>query len=113
MALAALRATRETEAQQGTERLACIRGVPEHGERVGGTVFDGRSEVAIFPGDLPEDPHQALSRPSQHQAGGEDVRFVRFRPPRLSPPASSIEPAPWPHVRLDRALEFLIGDLLQ
>jgi predicted YcjX-like family ATPase len=113
MALAALRATRETEAQQGTERLACIRGVPERGERLGSTVFDGRSEVAIFPGDLPEDPQQALSRASQSPAGGESVRFVRFRPPRLSPTASTIEPAPWPHVRLDRALEFLIGDLLR
>jgi predicted YcjX-like family ATPase len=41
------------------------------------------------------------------------VRFVRFRPPRLTPPASAIEHAPWPHVRLDRAIEFLIGDLLR
>jgi predicted YcjX-like family ATPase len=113
LALAALRATREVESQQGAERLACIRGVPEQGERLGTTVFDGRREVAIFPGDLPEDPREALTAARQQQAGKEDVRFVRFRPPRLVAPAVMIEQAAWPHVRLDRALEFLIGDQLQ
>jgi hypothetical protein len=113
LALAALRATREAEAQQNGERLACIRGIPEHGEWLGKTTFDGRSEVAIFPGDLPEDPAEALRAAAAHRPGEEDVRFVRFRPPRLTPPASAIEHAPWPHVRLDRAIEFLIGDLLR
>jgi len=113
MAIAALRATRETAAQQGADRLACIRGIPEAGERIGDTVFDGRTEVVIFPGDLPEDPHAALAGAGEPRSGEENVRFVRFRPPRLTPPASAIEPAPWPHVRLDRALEFLIGDLLR
>ncbi len=56
MALAALRATREAEARQGRQRLPCIVGVPLPGERLGRKVFDGRTEAAVFPGDLPDDP---------------------------------------------------------
>src|SRR5262249_17082911 len=56
MALSALRATREAEARQGRQRLPCIVGVPLPGERLGRKVYDGRTEAAVFPGDLPEDP---------------------------------------------------------
>ena len=56
MAVAALRATREAEARSGWQRLPCIVGVPLPGERLGRQVFDGTTEAAIFPGDLPEDP---------------------------------------------------------
>jgi predicted YcjX-like family ATPase len=108
MALAALRATREAEARQGRERLPCIVGVPLPGERLGRRVFDGRTEAAIFPGDLPEDPAQLFTSRPADGAHEEDMRFVTFRPPRLAPEADAL-----PHVRLDRALEFLFGDLLQ
>ncbi|MCL4768180.1 MAG: YcjX family protein [Hyphomicrobiaceae bacterium] len=111
IALAALRATREVEAQQGGERLACIRGVPIAGEQVGGKLFDGSTEVALFPGDLPADPRQALA-PAGHELARR-VRFVRFRPPRLARGRGASDPEAWPHVRLDRALQFLIGDRLQ
>ena len=109
MALAALRATREGEARSGRQMLPVIIGTPLPGERVGSRVFDGRSEAGIFPGDLPEDP-AALRRP-----GGETyaVAFPRFQPPRLPLDANAGEPTPLPHIRLDRAIEFLIGDLLQ
>jgi predicted YcjX-like family ATPase len=105
-ALAALRATREAEARRGRERLPCIVGVPLPGERLGKKVFDGREEAAIFPGDLPEDPSRLLTAPAP-AAAEEDMRFITFRPPRLAPEAAAL-----PHVRLDRALEFLLGDLL-
>ena len=112
IALAAVRATREVEARQNGERLACIRGTPMPGEQVGSRRFDGRTEVALFPGDLPENPREALAH-----AGRDRVRFVRFRPPPLGPAASATEPhiwtQAWPHVRLDRALQFLIGDRLE
>ena len=115
IALAALRATREVEAQHNGERMACIRGVPMPGERVGDKGFDGSAEVALFPGDLPADPQQALSPTGQDLAG--QVRFVRFRPPRLAPsggtPQAQVWSQVWPHVRLDRALQFLIGDRLE
>ena len=60
MALAALRATREAEARSGRQRLPCIVGVPLPGERLGRKLFDGSTEAAVFPGDLPEDPASLL-----------------------------------------------------
>ena len=111
IAMAALRATREVEAQHRGERMACIRGVPLSGQKLGEQTFDGTSEVALFPGDLPADPHQLLL-PGADTAQSA-VQFIRFRPPRLARlPWVAGEPQPWPHVRLDRALQFLIGDRL-
>jgi predicted YcjX-like family ATPase len=111
MALAAVRATREAEARPrsgfGRERLPCIVGVPLPGERLGGKLFDGRTEAAVFPGDLPADPARLIDG-----AAVEAVHFPRFRPPRLEPAAASGEAAVLPHIRLDRALEFLLGDKL-
>jgi hypothetical protein len=40
-----------------------------------------------------------------------DVRFVRFRPPKLERTAEGLTLS-LPHIRLDRALEFLLGDRL-
>jgi len=40
-----------------------------------------------------------------------DYRFLRFRPPQLE--SAGAEPPSLPHIRLDRALQFLIGDRLQ
>jgi uncharacterized protein len=108
-ALAALRATREAEAKVGDELLACIIGVPEPGERVGNKVFNGREEAAVFPGDLPAKPADAL-KPGAAPAG---LHFVRFRPPRVLPPGPDGEMSALPHIRLDRALDFLLADWLQ
>jgi len=106
-ALAALRATREAEARSGGETLAVIRGTPLAGERIAGKAFDGTTEAAIFPGDLPADPATALTAAAPSNGS---VRIVRFRPPLLA--SGEAEPEAWPHVRLDRAIEFLIGDRL-
>jgi len=107
VALAAVRATREVEVTRGRETLACIAGVPIAGERLGEEVFDGSREAALFPGDLPRnaadlfDPALPL----------EPVKFLRFRPPRPQfTPGEGL--APVPHIRLDAALEFLLGDRL-
>ena len=40
-----------------------------------------------------------------------DFRFLRFRPPLLE--HEGAESPALPHIRLDRALQFLIGDKLQ
>jgi predicted YcjX-like family ATPase len=107
-ALAALRATHEAEAKVGNELLPCIVGVPMPGERIGGRTFNGREEAAVFPGDLPENPKDAL-KPDAAPAG---LNFVRFRPPRVLPPGPDGEVAALPHIRLDRALDFLLADWL-
>ncbi len=116
MAMAALRATREVEARDGDALLGCLKGVPMPGERVGARVFDGREEAVLFPGELPVDPARAVDTAGIAAASGgralPEAAFIRFRPPRLFPagPAGTVKPAP--HIRLDRALDFLIGDWL-
>ena len=109
-ALASVRATREAQAQQSTGALPCIIGTPLADERLGGRSFTGAEELAIFPGDLPEDPAVALSR-TWLASGQAPAHFVRFRPPKQSAPEFG-RSAVLPHIRLDRALNFLIGDKL-
>jgi len=105
-AMAAIRATREAEIVEHGERLPCIVGIPQAGERLGTEVFDGQREVAIFPGDLPDDPDQALAG---HSEGA--VRFIRFRPPVIDKSRWDLGPS-FPHIRLDRVLNFLLADYL-
>ncbi len=105
IALAAVRATREAEIRQGGETLEAIIGVPEKGETIGGHTFDGVVEAAVFPGELPADPMSIFEGESiALPEADSDWRFVRFRPPIVA----RGEPAP--QIRLDRALQFLIGD---
>src|ERR1700710_3082704 len=56
VALAAVRATREAQVQRGRDKLPSILGTPAAGEMANGEAFDGNTEVATFPGDLPIDP---------------------------------------------------------
>ncbi len=107
IALAAIRATREAQIRQGGETLDAIIGVPEAGETIGGQVFNGVAEAAVFPGELPADPNSifegdAIALPE----ADNNWRFVRFRPPLAA------RGVPAPQIRLDRALQFLIGDRL-
>ncbi len=113
LAIAALRATREAEVRSGSEELACIIGTPLPGETIDGRVFDGRTEVAIFPGDLPEDPARAIESLQMTKPDERQIDVIRFRPPRLPLAASDGQPVAMPHIRLDRALEFLLGDQLR
>ncbi len=107
IALAAVRATREAEIRQHGEVLNAIIGTPEKGETIGGETFDGVAEAAVFPGELPADPSaifagDAIALPE----ADNDWRFVRFRPPVVQ------RGQPAPQIRLDRALQFLIGNRL-
>ena len=117
VALAAVRATREAQVTRGRESLPSILGTPIAGEKADGEVFDGNTEVATFPGELPEDPQAlfegetAFSGLANGQGKGTDFRFLRFRPPRLTPESENA--VSLPHIRLDRALQFLIGDRLE
>jgi predicted YcjX-like family ATPase len=107
LALASVRATREASVTSAGETLPSIIGTPLPGEKVDGRAFDGNSDVAIFPGDLPKDV-DTVFRPLGPPT---DVRFVRFRPPKLERTAEGLTLS-LPHIRLDRALEFLLGDKL-
>ena len=112
LALASLRATREAEAKSGRQRLPCIVGVPLPGERLGAKVFDGKAEAAVFPGDLPDDPASLLAPSGRVALAADSVHFLKFRPPRVSMESPSGEEPALPHIRLDRAIEFLLGDRL-
>jgi predicted YcjX-like family ATPase len=117
VALAAVRATREAQMQRGREKLPSILGTPASGETANHETFDGETEVATFPGDLPADPQElfnsdnAFSGLTAAAAEKADFRFLRFRPPLLERDGAD-EPV-LPHIRLDRALQFLLGDRLQ
>jgi uncharacterized protein len=100
-AISAIRATREATVTQKGEVLACIAGFPQKGESIAKKQFDGKTEAAVFTGDLPGDPQSALNGELEGA-----LKFVRFRPPVL-------KDATFAHIRLDRALEFLIGDKFQ
>jgi hypothetical protein len=116
--LAAVRATREVSVNRGGEKLPAIAGVPMAGETVGGETYDGETEIALFPGDLPDDAEAifldapAGSEASARAAEALALRFLRFRPPRLERTAEGITLS-LPHIRLDQTLQFLIGDKLR
>ena len=107
IAMAAVRATREGTIEHEGERLPVIVGTPAKGEEIDGRTFDGETETAVFPGDLPADPATILDP----DRDGAELRFVRFRPPRLQRTMEG-QPLSLPHIRLDRALQFLLGDRL-
>ncbi len=95
MSLAGLRATVEEQ----------VDGLP----MVRGRLADGRV-AAMYPGELPGDPARLLSPARQGAERWLDADFalMGFQPARLS-----LRPGEGPpHIRLDRAAEFLIGDKL-
>ena len=114
MPLAAVRATREVNVERRGETLPAIAGVPLPGERIGNEVYDGETEIALFPGDLPADL-DSVFEPTSDPADRADalaLRFLRFRPPRLERTAEGLALS-LPHIRLDQALQYLIGDKLR
>jgi uncharacterized protein len=111
MALAALRSTREAQARFRGQLLPCIVGVPLPGETLGRKVFDGKAEAVVFPGDLPLDA-QTLLNGAGVGARPASVHFLRFRPPRVTLESPSGDAPALAHIRLDRAMDFLLGDKL-
>jgi predicted YcjX-like family ATPase len=111
VALAAVRATHEAMVARGRDKLPAITGTPLAGERLGVDTFDGETEIAAFPGDLPEDPAALFKNfTGLTKADETDYRFLRFRPPRAERGPTGTPTLP--HIRLDRALQFLLGDRL-
>eukprot|EP00752_Nemacystus_decipiens_P019417 g17473.t1 len=79
LALASVRSTREAQARQNGHVIKAVAGVPMEGESIDGEVFDGKREVAIFPGNLPTNPASLLRADTTI----DPIRFVKFRPPKL------------------------------
>lgn len=107
LAIAAIRATREGTIKDNGETLHTIIGTPEKGQVLGETTYDGNTEIALFPGDLPQNP-DSLFKTSQSTP---HLNFLRFLPPQDHARTGTGDPI-LPHIRLDRALDFLIGDRL-
>ena len=112
LAMAAVRATREATVRQDGDDLPVIVGTPLEGERIADELFDGIRKTAIFPGDLPTNPDsffEAVDSPTEPLM--PEINIVRFRPPLIEENAEGVKLS-LPHIRLDRALQYLLGDRL-
>lgn len=97
MSIASLRSTTEEMIHEDGEDLPAVRG----------TLMDGR-RAAFYPGELPANPSELLV-PAQRGAARwleGDYAIMDFAPaPNTMRPGDGP-----PHIRIDRAAEFLIGD---
>jgi len=101
MAIASLRATVEEEREHDGDILHCVRGA----------LLETGRQAALYPGELPEDP-TVLLEPAR--AGAEDwldadYNIMNFAPARLTLKSGDGPP----HIRLDKAADFLLGDRLR
>ncbi|NUB17153.1 YcjX family protein, partial [Azospirillum brasilense] len=92
MAIAALKSTETVVTEHEGRQLRCVRGVPLGRDR----------PTVLFPGEIPED---ADFPPGQERP----YNFMAFQPPAdLAREARGL-----PHIRLDQAMQFLLGDYLE
>ncbi|MEO1017692.1 MAG: YcjX family protein [Pseudomonadota bacterium] len=90
LALAALRSTDVVRTEHDGQMLSCVRG----------RLRDEDRETILFPGEVPPE----LPEPQDWLSGR--FRFREFAPRRLVPGKKA------QHIRLDQAIEYLIGDKL-
>ncbi len=90
LALAALRATDTVRTEHQGQQLSCVRG----------RLKDEDRETVLFPGEIPGD------LPDDEDWRSGRFRFREFGPRRL------VAGQKGQHLRLDQAIEFLIGDKL-
>jgi uncharacterized protein len=98
MAIASVRATVEETRLHAGHELGLVRG----------RLADGR-QAAFHPGDLPGNPDLLLS-PARDGSGA--WLAGEYASMRFAPPLPGVEAGGLPHIRLDRAAEFLLGDRL-
>jgi uncharacterized protein len=100
LSLASLRATVEERVARDGVEVPAVRG----------TLLSTGKPALMYPGALPVDPARLLS-PAREGAEAwldADYHLMSFAPAKLS-----LKPGEGPpHIRLDRAVEFLIGDAL-
>jgi len=100
MSMAALRTTTEDRIEQGGRTLDVVRG----------TLAASGKRAAFYPGRLPDDPSRLLNPARQ---GAEAWLEADYEVMRFAPQPLDLRPGDGPpHIRLDRAAQFLIGDRL-
>jgi hypothetical protein len=100
MAIASLRATIEEQHTRNGRTLDCVRG----------RLMETGKQAALYAGELPSDPG-LLVGPARDGAAtwlSQEYQIMRFAPAPLTRASGD----GLPHIRLDRAAEFLFGDLL-
>ncbi|RYH10359.1 YcjX family protein [Tropicimonas sp. IMCC6043] len=100
MAIASLRATTEEMREVDGRELGMVRGR-----------LDSGKQAVLYPGTLPEDPSRLLvpAREGAERWLDGDYSVMKF-----APAAGTLKPGEGPpHIRLDRAAEFLFGDRLR
>ena len=100
VALASLRTTVEETFDHEGQTLDCVRG----------TLLDTGKEVAMYAGELPEDPAQILNaaRNGDEKWLDTDYAVMNFAPAKVM----LKQGMGLPHIRLDKAAAFLLGDKL-
>jgi uncharacterized protein len=100
MSMASLRTTVEETVRHDGADLECVRG----------RLVDSGREAAFHAGDLPENPAALLAAAREGAATWLDDDYAVMD---FAPNTKGLRPADGlPHIRLDRATEFLIGDRL-
>ena len=90
MALSSVTCTQTVVREHEGRRLSFVQGIPK-----------GRQEeILLFPGEIPE------SLPRAEDWDANRFNFMEFEPPSLPDP----DTASLPHIRLDQAFQFLLGD---
>ena len=90
LALASVKCTQAAHATYKGQKISCIKGVP----------IESNKPIALFPGEVP------IKTPLPEEWVKDRFHFLDFKPPRLA----NIHGNGLPHIRIDRALEFLLGD---
>ncbi|WP_380056975.1 YcjX family protein [Falsihalocynthiibacter sp. SS001] len=100
MAIAALRTTSETTINHEGRQLECVQG----------RIANSTKPVAFYAGNLPKDPSRVLA---SAQLGKEEWADFTVRNQDFDPAILELKQRQGlPHIRLDKALQFLIGDAL-
>ena len=99
LAIAALRSTTEEILHQDGQDFPAVRG----------TLMDGR-QAALYPGELPDNPAELLRPAAEGATHWLDADYAVMN---FAPAPDTLRPGDGPpHIRMDRAAEFLIGDRL-
>ena len=100
MSIAALRTTVEETVDHRDGPLDVVRG----------RLLENGKQAAFYPGALPQDPAHVLS---PARAGADKWLDADYQIMRFAPAPMTLRPGDGPpHIRLDKAAEFLIGDRL-